>query len=608
MKNNWGDMMDVQNKFIEILEAYILKSENELKKYYHLCDQKINEKVEIFNLLEDNFDNFVKINFKDVKNIIYGFSFSDERKEKMITELNKIRKKIQRNKSGVVKFKDVENDVINEFLTSLKKYISNKNKYLIEPLIDEKIIEKKIKKYKKIHNLLVNNKKINFINDIDLLNEIFDNSGISLYERYAIYRFIFKYNKAVFDRKICALNLKELEVLGKFDLNMLKGIFEKYNYDFDKLPGDIQENIINKAIVSNIEEVLCALEKNGYRLNLENDSYLLMSLVVYGDKSTINYISNLAFSKGLTCEQILKIGGILINQKDVSQNSINVYDRFYIDRDDDFSVVGSALDFEKNIKELSMWGISVSHVYNCCKYVLACSNDVLSHNLSLFQDYGFSLRKVDKKLCSAVWSALMEYNTFEIIDRFIEVHPLSLQYLRSNLSVLRQVNSLEDLLFYKLYYSNKYCGFDEAFFNIITNDDSQLQFQGKVSGLTSIYIDSYKDITFANRRDVTGTFVPIYSYDYNTVVKSRMNRKISSKIFDNLYIQHINRYSDYSEPLLYNFDGIIISKLKVLRVFDTLLDAGINSCDESFLFAVLYNTIINKEDYEKIKNMIKLNG
>ena len=40
----------------------------------------------------------------------------------------------------------------------------------------------------------------------------------------------------------------------------------------------------------------------------------------------------------------------------------------------------------------------------------------------------------------------------------------------------------------------------------------------------------------------------------------------------------------------------------------TLLDAGINSCDESFLFAVLYNTIINKEDYEKIKNMIKLNG
>ena len=80
---------------------------------------------------------------------------------------------------------------------------------------------------------------------------------------------------------------------------------------------------------------------------------------------------------------------------------------------------------------------------------------------------------------------------------------------------------------------------------------------------------------------------------------------IDFEIFDNEFIQNINVYSDKEEPLIYNFEGIRISKIKVLRIFNALLKNHVLANMDSFMFSVTYNTIINQNDYNRLADIIK---
>ena len=148
----------------------------------------------------------------------------------------------------------------------------------------------------------------------------------------------------------------------------------------------------------------------------------------------------------------------------------------------------------------------------------------------------------------------------------------------------------------------------EAFIKIINNKSTVLCLQGEVSGLTPLYQISYANINEQNKRAITKTFIPTYSIDYYSVIKDKIDLEIEASIFDNPYIQYVNKYSDHKEPLLYNFNGIRISKMKVLRVFDAIINSGIPSSEEAFLFSLLYNTIISKDDYLKLQKIIRIEG
>lgn len=604
--------MIIQSRLLELLNLYITKENKIIDEYYCFHDQELDFKIELEKKLKNDINSLLAVDLAKIKKLVNDFLLEEHEKKEIISELKVIVKLLNLNvvNGTSLELSSKQKALIDKFLECLESYIISRKNYSLNCTINIEEVEKNVKMYKKMYNALKNPKGMTFISDVFILEKLFKEFDVSYDEQEDIYEFILKYNKRIFECKSGTGNIKELGLLGKIDLDKLKDVFNKFGYEFDKLPIEIQEYIINRATIINIKDVFKALERNGYKLDIEKDYYLLMSLLTESDKLTIDHVSGLAFSKGLTPEQVLKIGGILIKQTKSKVKSSKAYNRFFVEDVGEvtYKIYGSSLDFEKNVHELSKWGISVKYVYDRCKYVLACSNDVISHNLAVFQEYGFSLKRKVNKICSATWSALMQYNTVDIIDRFIEVHPLGFEYLKNNLSVLRQIDSLDDLVFYKLYYSYKNCGYEEAFLNIINNNVSLLCFQGKVSGLTSLYTSSYANINASNKYEITNTFVPTYSRDYYALIKNKIDREIAASIFDSPYVQHINVYSDSREPLVYNFNGVRISKLKVLRVFDALLEVGVDANDESFLFAVLYNTIISKDDYEKIRKIIKLKG
>ena len=141
-------------------------------------------------------------------------------------------------------------------------------------------------------------------------------------------------------------------------ISELKDIFSRFGFDFESFSVKVKDNIMQFANVSNIENVLRSLKKNGYDVK---DEYLLMGLIIGSDELTIDRISSLAFARGLLPDEILKIGSILIKQSCNRVKSSLIHDRFLIFNfiDPNLYVFGASDDFEKNIKELSKWGISV---------------------------------------------------------------------------------------------------------------------------------------------------------------------------------------------------------------------------------------------------------
>lgn len=599
--------MITKEQLIDILQRFVTRGQEVISQYKSLETVDLKTEEEIYNDVVTDFFNIVNIDLKILKKLILRFSISSDDGSQMISDLKVIIKLLKLSSHGDVAtiLSEEQMATLNKFLINLKKDLDN-NYEFINKQYDLDEINKEVKVSKKIIKALLDSNNSTFITDTFLLNSVFKALDISTEEMTDILKFILKYNRQIYDYKTGNCNIKTLTLLGKTNISELKDIFSRFGFDFESFSVKVKDNIMQFANVSNIENVLRSLKKNGYDVK---DEYLLMGLIIGSDELTIDRISSLAFARGLLPDEVLKIGSILIKQSCNRVKSSLIHDRFLIFNfiDPNLYVFGASDDFEKNIKELSKWGISVRYVYERAPQVLCSSNIVLAHNLALFQEYGFSLKTRTNKLSSPVISMLMNYTTYQIIDRFIEVHPLGIEYLRENLSILKQIKRLDDLVFYKLYYSSKNDK-DNSAFMLIVDSNSYLCMQGKVSGLSSIYYDSYASINEDNKYVITKAYTPVYTRDYYALVKNEIDHDIDARVFDSPYIQHINKYSDKKEALVYNFDGIRISKLKVLRIFDALLNAGILLDDESFLFAVLFNTIISQEDYEKVKSMISLEG
>ena len=117
----------------------------------------------------------------------------------------------------------------------------------------------------------------------------------------------------------------------------------------------------------------------------------------------------------------------------------------------------------------------------------------------------------------------------------------------------------------------------------------------------------YKGINKDNKKEITNT-IDINFKDkdkYDNIIKNTKDLQISNSIFNNAYIQSINKYIDYDSALIYNFKGIRISRLKVLRIYNTLIKSGIKDSFDSLMYAITYNTIISRENYDKLSKCIK---
>lgn len=591
------------DNLIHLLKKSISEKKAIIHRYYQYKDDTLEEKQELEKLMFASSYNISTVPLDTINDIIDLFSISSSEKEEFKKNISTIMTILKLNNvSGTtLVLDDSQINVLNKFANYLHEYITSRRDYATYENIDIEKIRSLNDKYKSLATILNNPKNKKFVSDISTLNILFDENNVSSDERRDILLSIIKYNKSLFNYKKTE-DESSITKYGDLDIDKVRVIFKKYDYDFDCFSESFRSKVLGNGTFSRIREVLDTLSK--YKFPKILDEYTLMSLVLASDKETISKCVRLAISNKLKVEELLKIPGVLIKRENGTILSKR-YNKFRIvDYDTDnykaeVYIVGSFKEFEKNIYSLSKYGLSIKNVYNRCPLVLVIPNEILSENLETFLEYGFTFKDRSNNLFDKAMPALLCNNLAQIIDQFIEIHPYGINYLRQNLGCIKTVSTCFDTMFYKIYYSIMKNGINEAFITVISNNKSFLC-------LKNLNDEEYLNINENNKVEVTNTIIPefIEKDKYMEIIKDA-DLSIDTLIFDNEFIQNINIYSDKEEPLIYNFDGIRISKIKVLRIFNALLKNNVLADIDSFMFSITYNTIINQNDYNKLVGIIK---
>ena len=597
------------SSLVQLLRENIAKNKVLIHKYYLYQDFSLDEKIDLERLLFASVFNISIIPYSNLEKIVDGFSITLEEKKTMKNQLRTIVTILKLNSiNGTNMVLDEgQMEVLNIFLRKLHEYISERRDFMLKNNIDIEKLTEINDKYKALATTLSNPKNTNFISDMDSLITLFDEVSLPEEERQKIIVSLIKYNRNIFNSKNKTGKKKVNSNL--LDTNKVKEIFKKYGYDFSKLSGDIQDKILEFGKLGKIKEVLCTLSKLGLeKLDEEKNGYQLMSLVLASDKETIGNTVKFALKKRILNNLLVVMPSAFISSENNSFNNIGnkkfkIMDSAFINNYKPY-IVGCDLEFRNNALLLEKYGLSVKYVLDKCPLLLMISNEKLSNNLELFLEYGFSFNGKKKRLVNSALMALTADNFSEIVDQFIEIHPFGVKYLRDNLSSIKTVKRADDILFYNIYYSRLFENDDIAFRRVISNNTEYLCICGNINDR---FRKSYYGINDSNKREITNTIIPIFNAKnrYLEVLEKDYDRVIDVSIFDNEYIQKINVFSDEVEPLIYNFGGIRISKIKVLRVFNILIKNGILASLDSLLFAITYNTIISAENYERLSKMIR---
>lgn len=597
------------SSLVQLLRENIAKNKVLIHKYYLYQDFSLDEKIDLERLLFASVFNISIIPYSNLEKIVDGFSITLEEKKTMKNQLRTIVTILKLNSiNGTNMVLDEgQMEVLNIFLRKLHEYISERRDFMLKNNIDIEKLTEINDKYKALATTLSNPKNTNFISDMDSLITLFDEVSLPEEERQKIIVSLIKYNRNIFNSKNKTGKKKVNSNL--LDTNKVKEIFKKYGYDFSKLSGDIQDKILEFGKLGKIKEVLCTLSKLGLeKLDEEKNGYQLMSLVLASDKETIGNTVKFALKKRILNNLLVVMPSAFISSENNSFNNIGnkkfkIMDSAFINNYKPY-IVGCDLEFRNNALLLEKYGLSVKYVLDKCPLLLMISNEKLSNNLELFLEYGFSFNGKKKRLVNSALMALTADNFSEIVDQFIEIHPFGVKYLRDNLSSIKTVKRADDILFYNIYYSRLFENDDVAFRRVISNNTEYLCICGNINDR---FRKSYYGINDSNKREITNTIIPIFyaKNRYLEVLEKDYDRVIDVSIFDNEYIQKINVFSDEVEPLIYNFGGIRISKIKVLRVFNILIKNGILASLDSLLFAITYNTIISAENYERLSKMIR---
>ena len=591
------------DNLIHLLKKSISEKKAIIHRYYQYKDDALEEKQELEKLMFASCYNISTVSLETINDIIDSFSISNDDKKQLKEAISTIMTILKLNNiSGTtLVLDDSQINVLNKFTNYLHEYVATRRDFATYENIDIEKISSLNDKYKSLATLLNNPKNKKFVSDISTLNILFDENNVSSDEKRDILLSIIKYNKSLFNYKKKE-DESSITKYGDLDIDKVRVIFKKYDYDFDSFSDNFRNKVLGNGSFVRIREVLDSLSK--YKFPKVLNEYTLMSLLLGSDKETISRCVSLATSNKLKVEQLLRIPGVLIKRQNGTILSKR-YNKFRIvgyDSDnykDEVYIVGSFKDFEKNIYSLSKYGLSIKNVFNRCPLVLVIPNEILSDNLETFLEYGFTFKDRSNNLFDKAMPALLCNNLAEVIDQFIEIHPYGISYLRQNLSCIKTVSSCFDTMFYKIYYSIMKKGINEAFITVISNNKSFLCFKNLDS-------EEYLNINDNNKVEITNTIIPEFTDrgKYMEIIKNT-DLSIDFEIFDNEFIQNINVYSDKEEPLIYNFDGIRISKIKVLRIFNALLKNHVLANMDSFMFSVTYNTIINQNDYNRLADIIK---
>lgn len=568
----------------EQIISLLLKENEELYKRLSLSNKSDLENLK--NLLNDFNINTIIANF----NILTDLDLSEEEKE-LIDTLKNL-------DTNVLKYiLDLGLDEKQEkILSDIKSKVETKITELES--INEETIKEKIN-YNKILLSKIKNKTINLIDtrDISYIVELLVKNDFPVSAQIEVLKLINKINLDIYSNIDVEDVISSEKEETNIDKDELTKILSAHKIDFNSLKEENRTKLIKYGVLSQIEEILCTLEEQGLH-NIKSREDILVNILIYSSKKIIDdnmklvkerNIVSLAYINPTMFYPAMKV---VTNMRPHIKSGPTLGGRTS-------KTSGSSNFLKGNIELLDELGIDPEEVYSKCATYFYGNPKLKRRLLKNLELYGINLRdNLSSYALLSTGAAVLD-----TLDKAIEngAYEYCLEY-QSRLGSNNRVNYYRIKYAKKLYEEGNPLGrktpFNARYVNakgretyVLASDFTKAtseKYGSEEQDTKRLY--GSKEITVENQ-ELISTILSNSRCDVITDI-SRLNSKIVS--LDKLYMSE--------DGITYNFNGVIISRNKVLRYAEKLITSpNIELTDSTLLYIITRNSMLNEIELNIIK-------
>lgn len=571
----------------EQIISLLLKENEELYKRLSLSNKSDLENLK--NILKKFDINTIIAN----SNILTGLDLSEEEKE-LIDTLKNL-------DANVLKY--ILDLGLDEKQEKILSDIKNKVETKITELesINEETIKERIN-YNKILLSKIKNKTINLIDsrDISYIVELLVKNDFPVSAQIEVLKLINKINLDIYSN----IDVEEVISSEKEETNIDKDELAKilfaHKIDFNSLKEENRTKLIKYGVLSQIEEILCTLEEQGLH-NIKSREDILVNILIYSSKKIIDdnmklvkerNIVSLAYINPTMFYPAMKV---VTNKRPYIKSGPTPGERTS-------KTSGSSNYLKGNIELLDELGIDPEEVYSKCATYFYGNPKLKRRLLKNLELYGINLRdNLSSYALLSTGAAVLD-----TLDKAIEngAYEYCLEY-QSRLGSNNRVNYYRIKYAKKLYEEGNPLGrktpFNARYVNakgretyVLSSDFTKAtseKYGSEEQDTKRLY--GSKEIAVENQ-ELISTILSNSRCDVITDI-SRLNSKIVS--LDKLYMSE--------DGITYNFNGVIISRNKVLRYAEKLITSpNIELTDSTLLYIITRNSMLDENELNLIKECI----
>lgn len=461
----------------------------------------------------------------------------------------------------------------------LKKYeatlaLFNKCRDLLlqKKIDDSKILDEDIAKINEVLNRL--SEETEFYRDVAGFMRVMKEMDLSLEKQYHNLLELLKRNNNIYQEKIQNIN-KEVKK-KEISLDSLGKLFKRYGYNFEVIDDGIKKELLLNGNYRVIEEMLKRIKNYAF---ISVNSLIFRNLMLYSSVNIFDKIEEIARKYGISLRDLCdKYPGIFI-----STNSLVGGLK-----------VGSYEDFIELIPMLIDKGLDIKRIisYMGAEIIDKKNRGLVFGNIELAKLYGFTPNGFRDNIYPFAKGALNSRNTFNSVDKFIELSSDGVRYAETAFSKMA-LNVDEMIIRIKILTEED---FTDIFRDRTIRDTGSaiMVNVNKIKEVPDGRVSEYrKGLVNIDDKLIIG------ANQFNEIVRNSLNNQIDMK-----YITSNNELMKIiSDGKVSYIGGKRISNLKVLRIFTTLCRNGYND-ENALLYAVTYGSLLKYEEFLRIKKEI----
>lgn len=360
-------------------------------------------------------------------------------------------------------------------------------------------------------------------------------------------------------------------------------LFNKYGCNYD-LVSEFYQNELKRVNVNDIMNYFEFIDKNNlefFKSNLTGLCYLFCNISYDSFINNYNYIIdeyklnlnsvNQLFNRYTMVFSDEELDNFKLNYNLVISCGLNNIDEI-IDKNISYFLNSYSDNLDK-FNCICDLGINVKSLVKNALDVFCLDKDLLVKNIKILDNYGFDLRDEED---FKSFSVLGICNLSRVLDMFIEMGLSEFIHDDPTLT-LRNIKSL--IIKRVLFAYRNGLG--------LWNNDGEGSFR--------IINDKYEDIIDEYLETLSSSEIELLISEYSILELLEYGKRLSS--YNDSYFGNIRRRTEFV------FGNKIISRIKTYSIFKVLVENEVNE-EDALVYALTYNSDINKSEYDKIKNVV----